>query len=110
MGGQVKRVGVCHKVWLNSSRMHDTIFTATVWASMHSLEFSLPRVDPPIITCFSTSAPAGVRESGLLVYLCVWGDPVPYQGSAPPKCLIRAIIKGTAPLHSQLHSQTLHWE
>ena len=59
---------------------------------------------------FSTSAPAGVRGSGLLVYLCIWGDPVPYQGSAPPKHLIRAIIKGTAPLHSQSHSQTLHWE
>ena len=37
--GQIKRVGVCHKVWLNSSRMRDTISTATLWARVHSLEF-----------------------------------------------------------------------
>ena len=39
MGGQAKRVGVYHKAWLNSSRMHNTISTAASWARGHSLEF-----------------------------------------------------------------------
>ena len=76
---------------------HDTVSVATLWARVHSLEFDRPRVDSPVTTFASPPLLMLVWESGLWVYLCVWGDPVPYQGSAPPKRLIRAIIKGQPP-------------
>ena len=62
--------------------MHGTVSVATLWARVHSLEFDRPRVDPTHHNfCFSTNAHAGVSQA--CESICVWGTPVPYQGSAP---------------------------